>query len=92
MTIQISMRRYGCYGWIWTVNDTDTDEMQEYRTDEQGFGLWHWQPTEASLRGYDPMPIPQMEWARIKSRYDYQLPHRRGSAWAKIRREYGKEH
>jgi hypothetical protein len=89
MTVKIAMRRYGYRGWIWTEYDPDTDEMVEYRTDDRGEGLWRWQPTEYTLLtkgAYDPMGAPTMEWARIKSKYDYSLPYRRGSAWAKIRR------
>lgn len=92
MPISISLSRYGYRGWEWTLTDTDTDEITSYRTDEYGKGLWKLVPTEINLsKAYDPVPSILWDWEHIKSRLDFDLPYRRGSAWAKIRRELGKE-
>ena len=80
MTISISLEQYGDRGWEWTVTGVDIcgDTVREHcRTNRQGEGLWN---------------VGSYEDKQIVGTCQFGLPANRKAAYAKIRREFMRDH
>lgn len=80
--MHIKMDSYGDCGWQFTVDD-DGDNLDDYRTNINGKGLWRLTTTNNISVATGEYEVV---WHQIKSINEFELPLNGASTYAKIRR------
>lgn len=88
MGIAIRMTEYGS-GWRFTV--TNDDQATEYRTNENGRGLWQLVCRGTMYRDTGGQWQPYREWQQVEGTGQFTLPSDRRRAYGRIRRAWNQE-
>lgn len=78
--MKIHMKRYGDNGWKFWI------DFEPYRTNPNGDGLWHFQPTGAWSDDHGQ----EYEYKQVLGTCQFSLSSKRPAAYAKIRRYFSK--
>ena len=78
--MNINVTQHGNNGWEFSI--TQNGETRQYRTNEQGRGLWELLPRPGAYSDNDT------EYRQIEGTAQFELPRNRSAAYAKIRRHF----
>lgn len=80
----VNLEQFGHNGWEWDI--TDGEDVNSYRTNYFGEGLWQYLPSNVSSRNPDGSYSPVYEYRQILGTGQFRLSSNRVAARKAIRR------
>lgn len=80
----VNLSKFGNNGWEWDI--TDGEDVNSYRTNYFGEGLWQYLPSNVSSRDSDGSYSPVYEYRQILGTSQFRLSSDRNAARKAIRR------